>query len=420
MSLSAAPVSSMNLCDARFLADPHPVQEALRRMGPAVYLTPHRVWAIPRHGGIRRILRDENGEFTADRGITLPGPADPGIQPGAMPAVDREARSQLLPLLARQLGRRAVAKLAEQVQGRADRLVGEHTASGTFDAIVLARELVAGTVMELMGLPEGIRSQILAQASASADISGPFPHRGPHGLPGSAALVPLLRQNVSRGHVQPRSWLGVVLRAVDAGRLAEAEAIPFACAFLTAGLDTTILGLAEAMTQLARHPGQWAELRGDPSLAEWAFHEALRLEAPVLAAARRAVRDVDLDGVRIDAGEAVWLLYGSAGRDPFRWGPTADVFNVHRPFVEHHLAFGSQVHQCAGAPLAVLQAGCLLRALIDHCAGLSLSGEPVRSSTSVVRGLVSSPLAVEAKASSRRCRAPRWEQPAASGTVAVR
>lgn len=83
-----------------------------------------------------------------------------------------------------------------------------------------------------------------------------------------------------------------------------------------AGIDSTILGLAGTIIQLAHDPEQWFQLREDPARAEAAFHEAVRLDAPMQGLGRLVTEPVDLGGIRLEAGERVWLLLGSAGRDP--------------------------------------------------------------------------------------------------------
>jgi len=50
--------------------------------------------------------------------------------------------------------------------------------------------------------------------------------------------------------------------------------------FLSAGLDTTVSSLGNAVHLFATNPEQWDLLRADPSLARTAFEETIRLETP--------------------------------------------------------------------------------------------------------------------------------------------
>lgn len=53
---TTTPISSFDLLDVRALETPYPVYEAMRSMGPAVYLERHGVWAIPGFHEVRSIL----------------------------------------------------------------------------------------------------------------------------------------------------------------------------------------------------------------------------------------------------------------------------------------------------------------------------------------------------------------------------
>jgi hypothetical protein len=66
-----------------------------------------------------------------------------------------------------------------------------------------------------------------------------------------------------------------------AGQLSEEEAALLVRSLLTAGIDTTVRGIGNALVALARHPDQWARLHAAPALARQAFDEAVRYESPV-------------------------------------------------------------------------------------------------------------------------------------------
>lgn len=67
-------------------------------------------------------------------------------------------------------------------------------------------------------------------------------------------------------------------------------------------------------------------------------------------------------------GNAVRVL-----RDPERWGPTAEEFDLDRE-TNGHLGFGFGVHFCLGAALARLEADCALRSLIPLLARSDFDG----------------------------------------------
>ncbi|MFE3584105.1 cytochrome P450 [Streptomyces vinaceus] len=378
--MPATATSRLDLLDERVLEDPYPVYEAMRRMGPAVYLERHGVWAVPGHHEIASILGAADVFRTE-------GPRALTPLAGAILPFDGEQHARLRQVLAHRLGAQAIARLQRDLNVRAWRLVSEHCEGG-FDAVALARDMAAGTVMDLMGLPPHAQPAVLEAMTtnlAASDALGP---------PAAGALASFLATAVTRDNVQGGSWMEkAIFQAVDAGKLDEREAIPLAAVYVSAGIDSTVLGLAQVIVQLSRHPEQWSELRSVPARAEAAFHEALRLDAPIQALGRLAMERVDLDGVQLEAGERVWLLLGSAGRDPSKWGLHADRYDLRRPGSDKHLALGAGQHKCPGTNLTLMQARALLRALADHCTTLAPAGRPTAAQTHIMRGFTTAPIA---------------------------
>ncbi|MGV9934044.1 cytochrome P450 [Streptomyces olivaceoviridis] len=381
-----APATSLPLFDARVLADPYPAYGGLRCTGAAVHLDEYGVWAVARHADIARILKTPE-IFGSENGIALTALANQDVLAATVFASDGARHSRLRDVLARHLALSTMKTLGARIADRADNLVTAYTRSGRIDAVALARHMVCDTVMELVGLPSGAREVLLAGSSAVYDVFGPYGTRYQQALPLASRVAQMLRDTLTRETAEPGSWTSAVFDAVDAGQIDEADAIPLVCAYTVAAIDTTVLGLADCIVQLARHPRQWQILRRDP--LRWsvpAFHEALRLEAPIQGYGRLLTRAADIGGVHLDEGEQVWLLYGSAGRDPRYWGDEADEYDIRRHRNNEHLAFGGGPHLCAGIPLAELQARSVLRALAARCTHLTLDGEPVRGLNNLLRG----------------------------------
>ncbi|MFK0047868.1 cytochrome P450 [Streptomyces sp. NPDC090741] len=383
---ATAPISSLDLLDERALENPYPVYEAMRSMGPAVYLERHGVWAIPRYDEVRSVLAAAD-IFRAEGERVLTPLA------GAILPFDGEQHARMRQVLAHRLRPSAVARLQRQLADRARRLVLEHCVDGGFDAVALSRAMAAGAVMDLMGLAENLRVPVLeaiTTACAATDVLGP---------PAERAMLAVLNGAVTRGSVRRGSWMETIFQAVDAGKICDDEAIPLAVAYATAGIESTVLGLAGAIVQLARHPEHWCRLRVEPACAEAAFHEAVRRDAPIQGLGRLVTESVTLDGVQLRASERVWLLIGSAGRDPRKWGLTADTFDMRRPGADKHLSLGAGSHACPGGHLTLMQARTLLRALADHCTTLSPASTPSRSQTHVLRGFTTALITITT---------PRW------------
>ncbi|MEU5958203.1 cytochrome P450 [Streptomyces sp. NPDC047525] len=398
-----SPSCSISLFDDRVLADPHPTYAALRAMGPAVYLEHHGVWAVPGYAEVRTVLNDLT--FSSDGGGALTSQADTRVLSRSVLSSDGEEPARLRHALARHVSERSLARLGADFSSRADQLVAEHTASGSFDAVALARQMVSNTVLSLMGLPESAQATLV---QSTFDVFGPVNASLRQALTAAVAMHTAVHGPADRDTVAPDSLTGALYAAVDQSKLPQPEAIRLACDYICASVDTTVFGLAEAILRLAQDSTQWARLRQDPTRAEAALHEALRVDAPIQGRGRIVTRTTDLGGVRLEAGQHLWLLYGSTGRDEREWGETADTYDLGRPFADQHLAFGLGSDQCTGMPLALALASALLRALAARGTHLTLAGDPVRAVTHALRGYSSVPVAVELS--------PHTSQPTPTGS----
>ncbi len=120
---------------------------------------------------------------------------------------------------------------------------------------------------------------------------------------------------------------------------------------VTGGFETTTNALNHGMWLLTRYPEVQDEVRADPALIPAFIEEVLRYEGPVQGLGRRTTQDVELSGVTIPKDTMVIVRYGAANRDDEAF-ENADEFNIHRPDVHQHVAFGLGPHFCVGAALA--------------------------------------------------------------------
>jgi cytochrome P450 len=195
------------------------------------------------------------------------------------------------------------------------------------------------------------------------------------------------RENLSDGGL----GADIHAHAPECGMSGE-EAALLVRSLLSAGVDTTVHGLGNAIFCFATHPEQWAALHADPSRARAAFEEVVRFESPVQTFFRTTTRDVDVDGIRIPAGEKVLLFLAAANRDPRHW-ERPDAFDISRR-ATGHVGFGSGIHACLGQMLARLEAEVLLGVLARRVASIELAGEPQLKLNNTLRGLASLPVTV--------------------------
>jgi 2-hydroxy-5-methyl-1-naphthoate 7-hydroxylase len=171
---------------------------------------------------------------------------------------------------------------------------------------------------------------------------------------------------------------GLIAARDDEGdtRLSEQELLDTLVLMISAGHETTVNLIDNAIHALLTHPEQLAHVRAGRASWDDVIEETLRSDAPVASLPLRyAVEDIALDGTIIRKGEAILAAYAAAGRNPERYGKDADRFDVIRADKEH-LAFGYGVHYCLGAPLGRMEARIALPALFERFPGLALAVPP--------------------------------------------
>jgi len=154
---------------------------------------------------------------------------------------------------------------------------------------------------------------------------------------------------------QPRDDMltGFLEADVDGNRLTREDILDICYLFLLAGLDTVTASVGCMVSYLAQHPEQRHRLVDDPTQIPGAVEELLRWETPVPGVPRVVAEEVELCGERLEPGERVTVLLGSANIDEGGF-PEPDDVDFERP-ANRHLAFGGGVHRCLGSHLARLE-----------------------------------------------------------------
>jgi 4-methoxybenzoate monooxygenase (O-demethylating) len=388
------PVSAIDPFSHAFLRNPYPHHEALREAGPVVWLEQYGIWTMARHQEVRDTLTDWQ-TYCSSAGVGLSDfrKEPPWRPPSIILEADPPLHTRTRAVLTRILSPAAIRILKEAFEHEAELLVARLVEQREFDGVAdLAEPYPLKVFPDAVGISEEGRENLLPYGSMVFNSFGPRNDLFVQATANAGPVRDWIMSKCSRAALAPGGLGMRIFEAVDAGELAEDEAGMLVRSFLSAGIDTTVYSLGNALHCFAKYPEQWAIVRENPSLIRGAFEEVLRFEAPVQTFFRTTTGNVEVGGVRLGDGERVLLFLAAANRDPRRWD-RPDTFDVRRR-ATGHMTFGTGIHGCVGQAVARLESEAIFGALARRVAAFELTGEPTPRLNNTLRGLDTLPLRV--------------------------
>ena len=391
-----------------------PLYRALRRIDP-VHESPIGVWVLSRHADVAAALRhpqmsvvEDNADESAFRlgfvnllSRVLGRESEPvaGGSPyfqvfdRVMLFQDPPDHTRLRTLVSKAFTPRAVEAVEPRVRDVVDELLAPVVARGRMDLMAeLAYPLPARIICELLGVPAADQHVIVDAAPALATGLDPKPMRTPAVVDAAnraiEGLTAYLDSLIAKRRRRPGDdLLSRLVEAEDDGdRLGHDELVAMVVLLLIAGHETTANLLGNGLLALLRDQHALERLRREPAMDRPAVEELLRREGPIQMSQRITLGDVVIGGRVIPKGRLVVLCLAAANRDPAVFEDPEALRIDREP--NPHLAFGSGIHFCVGAPLARLEARIALRALVTRLPGLRLAGgRPSWRPSFTIRGL---------------------------------
>lgn len=392
--LANVPVLDVDPFSRESLADPYPLDARIREAGPIVWLDKYGVWATGRYDVVDRIFRDhETFESSAGTGLTNTKLQENWRKPSVILEADPPGHGRVRRVMMSALSPKVARGLRAEFMQRAHELVGEAAARGEVDAAKdLAEAFPLRVLPDALGLSTEGREHLLPYANLNFQAQGPRNELYEEALKQAGEAQKYVAWQMRREALDETKLAGTIFAAADNGEITHEEASMLVRTFLSAGLDTTILGIGLALKALAENPDAWAALRADPALARTVFEETLRCFAPSPIIGRTTTREVEIEGARLQPQQKVVMLLSAANHDPRRW-TDPQRFDITRD-TRGHLAFGTGIHGCVGQMMARMEAECLLTAVATRVSRLEIAGTPVPKLNNWLRGFDSIPMRI--------------------------
>ncbi|WP_262508578.1 cytochrome P450 [Streptomyces spongiicola] len=349
---------------------------ALMREGPVTRIRlPHGegwAWLVSRHADVRTVTNDPRLSRRAVAGSDVTRLA-PHFIPvdGAVGFEDPPDHTRLRRAVAPAFTSGGVERLRERAGAMLDELVDGVLRDGP-PADLVARVLAPfplAVVCELMGVPAEDRPAMHEWTSlilSSAEGAGRS-ERARNAMCGHFERLLAERHGTGGEDV-----IGLLSAAVADGEITGAEAVGLAL-LIQIGGEAVTNNTGNMAYLLLTRPELMDRLRREPGVRATAVDELLRWipHRNGVGLCRIATEDLTVGGRRIRRGEAVYVSYLAANRDPEVFSDPDGIALDRSP--NPHVAFGYGPHYCVGALLARLETELLFAALVDRFPGMRLA-----------------------------------------------
>ncbi|WP_099020626.1 cytochrome P450 [Mycolicibacterium palauense] len=355
-----------------FFNSPYETYRRMREEAPVYYSREYDFYALTRHEDVAAAFKDHE-TFSSAYGVDLAQVRKGHVtEHGSIIAMDPPAHRRMRSLLNRVFTPRAI----QSHQSLVTRLIDKHLAAvdpGGFDFVQDFSALFPVDVMTtLQGVPDEDHQQIRLWIDDLLHRDAGEVEMSEAGLKSAVDMAVYYFRLVKKR----RNELGddLLSRLIESEierengemePLDNVEITEFATLLGGAGAETVTKLLGNAAVVFARNPDQWQLLQRDRGKIPLAVEELLRYEAPAQYNVRCSLRDVTLHGVTIPKGKPVFLVGGSANRDPQAW-TDPDRFDIDRDRTQaQNLGLGYGIHSCLGAALARMESATALDRMLD-------------------------------------------------------
>lgn len=348
-------------------------------------------WVVTKHKDVKEVSR-RSDVFSSLEKTALPrykdGTVGDQIETGKFVLLNMDAphHTRLRKIIARGFTPRAVERLRDDLNERAQRIAKAAAAEGSGDFVEqVSCELPLQAIAGLIGVPLEDRKKLFDWSNEMVGDDDPeFAHHD--GRSSAAELIMYAMGLAVRKAKEPGQDIVTTLieADVDGHKLSDDEFGFFVVLLAVAGNETTRNSITQGMMAFTDFPDQWELFKKERPAT--AADEIVRWATPVTSFQRTALEDTELGGVQIKKGQRVVMFYRSANfdedvfDDPF-------TFNILRD-PNPHVGFGGNgAHYCIGASLARMTIDLMFNAVADHMPDLAPLAKPERLRSGWLNGI---------------------------------
>jgi cholest-4-en-3-one 26-monooxygenase len=360
-------------------------------------------WVVTKHADVIACNRDAatfSSEASNGGVIALTGPAGEQTENRTeaesaggrlMLQMDPPDHTRYRRLVNRGFTPRMITRMTEHIRDLTDGILDRVVPNGESDFVVdIAAELPLEVIAELIGVPNEDRHKIFDWSNKMIGSEDPEYRVSQEDMfEAQVSMFMYAQQLAEQRRQQPDDDIITALLSaeIDGESLSDMDFNLFFLLLSVAGNETTRNAISHGMNAFLEHPDQYELLVSDPQrYIVSATEEILRWASPVLYFRRNALKDFELRGHTIRAGDKISMWYISANRDedvfddPFRF----DITREPNP----HIAFGGGgPHFCLGAQLARMEIHVLFEELATRVPRIEALGQPDRLRSNFIGGI---------------------------------
>lgn len=382
-----------------YAGDPYPTYAWMRANEPVYWDEVNELWGIARYDDIVEIEKRKDVFINSDttKGGYRPNlPAD-----SAIIGLDDPMHSKRRNLVSRRFTPKAASAWEDDIRAKVNALIDaardSQKANGAVEIVnELAAPLPAMMIGKLLGFDEADWPKLKHWSETTIAMGGGPRYFSEVGMISAMEFAQAAADLFEAKKSCPADdiYSHYTTVEIDGCPFDQDAAIADGLLLLDGGAETTRTVIGHTIVNLFRHPDELRKLRNGADMTV-AVEEFIRYVTPIHNMCRVAVRDHEIAGTTIPAGNQVVLMYSSANRDEAHFDRPEEFLVDRTP--NNHISFGFGTHFCLGASLARLEIKVFFEELLRRTAGWRIveGTEPVWMPNAFVRGIDSAQVEFE-------------------------